>query len=275
MVKYDSTHISSKVIHMVVLRLFGSIGAILEGFSDSDRVQDVNGTWLIGLLVMCATVWGEEMYPDGMTILETPKSGEMRLVTGNKAEMEVPREPASTFKVVIAWAALELGLIQNVETPLEGADGLGLRESLQKSINPPFAILAEKIGADRLGEYAGRSGLIEGTIPKDWMKAGGQQAAHAADLKTTLRREHEMAVAWMRGAAPWNGEAGKKLQEALVWRGQKVLLRAKTGSYGGCLWMTGYGEDKAVTVFMAGPATRRPEIIKAFYSRWGVEWVNL
>jgi hypothetical protein len=28
----DDTHISSKVIPMVVLRLFGAIGAILDGF---------------------------------------------------------------------------------------------------------------------------------------------------------------------------------------------------------------------------------------------------
>jgi hypothetical protein len=146
-----------------------------------------------------------------------------------------------------------------------------LRQSLQKSINPPFAILAEKLGGEILGEYAERSGLIEGKIPNGWMNAGGQEAAHAADLKTTLRREHSMAVAWMRSTSPWNGEAGKKLQDALVWKGEKVLLRAKTGSYGGCLWMTGYGPDKAVTVFMGGPVSRRPEILKAFFGRWGFE----
>ena len=128
------------------------------------------------------------------------------------------REPASTFKVVIAWAALDRGLVQDVEAPLEGAEGLGLRQSLQKSLNPPFAILAEKLGGEVLGEYAERSGLIEGKIPKGWMKAGGQEAAHGADLKTTLRREHSMAVAWMRGTAPWDGEAGKKLQDALIWK---------------------------------------------------------
>jgi beta-lactamase class D len=231
--------------------------------------------WAIALLGVCNLFAEVEKYPEGMTILETPKNGKMQLVSGSLSELDVLRQPASTFKVVIAWAALDQGFIQDVEKPLEGGEGLGLRESLQKSINPPFAILAEKIGAERLAEYAERSGLIEGKIPKDWMRAGGQEAAHAADLKTTLKREHEMAVAWMRSIDPWNGEAGKKLQEALVWRGQKVLLRAKTGSYGGCLWMTGYGEDKAVTVFMVGPATRRPEIIKAFYSRWGVAPANL
>ena len=229
----------------------------------------------MSLLIGCLGVWShalaEEKYPAGMTILETPKSGEMQVVRGSDSEMDLPREPASTFKVVIAWAALEEGSVQDVETPVEGAGGMGLRESLQKSINPPFALLAEKIGARRLAEYASRSGLIEGKIPKDWMKGGGQEAAHAGELKTTLRKEHEMAVGWMRGASPWNGAAGKKLQDALVWKGEKVLLRAKTGSYGGCLWMTGYGEDKAVTVFMLGPVSRRPEILQAFFSRWGVE----
>jgi len=231
----------------------------------------MKGALLIGLMGVSSVALADEKYPDGITILETRKSGEMEVVTGNKAEMDIAREPASTFKVVIAWAALDRGLIRDVETPLEGAEGLGLRQSLQKSINPPFAILAEKLGGEVLGEYAERSGLIEGEIPKGWMKVGGQEAAHAADLKTTLRREHSMAVAWMRGTAPWDGEVGKKLQDALVWKGEKVLLRAKTGSYGGCLWMTGYGPDKAVTVFMEGPVSRRPEILKAFFGRWGVE----
>jgi len=231
----------------------------------------MKGVLVIGLMGIWSVALAEEKYPNGMTILETPRSGEMQVVTGSKSEMDAPREPASTFKVVIAWAALDRGLVQDVETPLEAAEGLGLRQSLQRSINPPFAILAEKLGGEVLGEYAERSGLIEGKIPKGWMKAGGQEAAHGADLKTTLRREHSVAVAWMRGTAPWDGQAGKKLQDALIWKEEQVLLRAKTGSYGGCLWMTGYGCDKAVTVFMEGPVSRRPEILEAFFGRWGVE----
>ena len=231
----------------------------------------MKGALLVGLMGIWAVALADEKYPDGMTILETPMIGEMQVVTGSKVDVDVAREPASTFKVVIAWAALEEGWVKDMETPLKGADGLGLRESLQKSINPPFSILAEKIGGDRLAEYAGRSGLIEGKISKDWMKGGGQEAAHGGECRTTLRREHEMAVAWMRGQAPWNSEAGKKLQEALIWKGEKIVVRAKTGSFGGCLWMTGYGEDKAVTVFMLGEVGRRPEVVKAFFSRWGVE----
>ena len=190
----------------------------------------MKGALRIGLMGICSVALAEEKYPNGMTILETAKGGEMRVVTGSKAEMDVEREPASTFKVVIAWAALDWGLVQDVESPLEGAEGLGLRQSLQKSINPPFAILAEKLGGEVLGKYAERSGLIEGKIPKGWMKAGGQEAAHAADLKTTLRREHSTAVAWMRGPASWDGEAGKNVQDALGWEGEKGALRGKNGS---------------------------------------------
>ena len=230
---------------------------------------------LIGWLGVWSAALADEKYPDGMTIVETPMSGEMQVVTGSKVEMDVAREPASTFKVVIAWAALDRGLVQDVETPLKGADGLGLRQSLQKSINPPFALLAEKMGGEILGEYAERSGLIKGKILKSWMKTGGQEAVHGGELKTTLRREHSMAVGWMRGTAPWNGAAGKKLQDALVWKGERVVVWAKTGSFGGCLWMTGYGEDKAVTVFMLGEVGRRPEVVKAFFSRWGVEPTSL
>ena len=229
---------------------------------------------LIGWLGVCYVALAEEKYPDGMTILETSKTGEMKLVAGSKAEMDVAREPASTFKVVIAWAALDRGLIADVEKPLEGAEGLGLRQSLQKSINPPFAILAEKLGGEVLGEYAERSGLIEGSIPKKWMRGGGKEAVHGGDLKTTLRKEHQMAVGWMRAEKPWDREAGKKLQDALVWKGERIVVRAKSGSYGGCLWMTGYGEGKAVTVFLEGAVSRRPEVLKAFFGRWELESVG-
>ena len=229
---------------------------------------------LIGWLGVWSAALADEKYPDGMTIVETPMSGEMQVVTGSKMEMDVAREPASTFKAVIAWAALDRGLIRDVETPLEGAEGLGLRQSLQKSINPPFAILAEKLGGEVLGKYAERSGLIEGSIPKEWMRGGGKEAVHGGDLKTTLRKEHQMAVGWMRAEKPWDREAGKKLQDALVWKGERIVVRAKSGSYGGCLWMTGYGEGKAVTVFLEGAVSRRPEVLKAFFGRWGLESVG-
>jgi len=38
--------------------------------------------------------------------------------------------------------------------------------------------------------------------------------------------------------------------------------------------MTGYGEGKAVTVFLEGAVSRRPEVLKAFFGRWELESVG-
>ena len=212
--------------------------------------------------------WGQ--FPPDAVILETSEEGETLLLSGEEADMDVPREPASTFKAVIAWAALDRGLVKDVESPLPGADGDNLRLALEKSLNPPFDLLAVEMGGDVLGEYAKRSGLIQGPIPARWMEGKEKEARHGADLMTTIRREHQMAVGWMMGKSPWNGESGKKLQDALLWKAAAKPIRAKTGTFGGSVWVTGYGPGKAVTVWLPGGVPRRPEALKIFFGRWEI-----
>lgn len=209
-------------------------------------------------------------FPADGVILETSETGETLLLAGQEAELDVLREPASTFKAVIAWAALDRGLVKDVESPLPGAEGDNLRLALQKSLNPPFDLLAVELGGDVLGEYAKRSGLIQGTIPARWMVGKEKEARHGADLMTTIRREHQVAVAWMKGEAPWNSEAGRRLQDALLWKAAEKPIRAKTGTYGGSVWVTGYGPGKAVTVWLPGGIPRRPEALKIFFGRWDI-----
>jgi len=212
--------------------------------------------------------WAE--FPADAVILETSEEGETLLLSGKEVELDVLREPASTFKTVIAWAALDRGLVKDVESPLPGAEGENLRLALQKSLNPPFDLLAVELGGEVLGEYAKRSGLIQGTIPARWMEGKEKEARHGADLMTTIRREHQVAVAWMKGEAPWNSESGQKLQEALLWKAAEKPIRAKTGTYGGSVWVTGYGPGKAVTVWLPGGIPRRPEALKIFFGRWDI-----
>ena len=224
---------------------------------------------IFGLALLWAgTCLGQ--FPGDAVILETSEAGETLLLSGREADLDVPREPASTFKSVIAWAALDRGLVKDVEAPLPGADGENLRMALQKSLNSPFDLLAVELGGDLLGEYAGRSGLIPDKIPSRWMEGREKEARHGVDLMTTIRREHQMAVGWMLGKPPWNGEAGRKLQDALLWKEAEKPIRAKTGTYGGSVWVTGYGPGKAVTVWLPGGIPRRPEALKIFFGLWGI-----
>ena len=217
-------------------------------------------------LLWAGTCLGQ--FPQDAVILETSEAGETLLLVGKETDLDVLREPASTFKTVIAWAALDRGLVKDVEAPLPGAEGENLRMALQKSLNPPFDLLAVELGGEVLGEYAKRSGLIQGAVPSRWMEGKEKEARHGADLMTTIRREHQVAVAWMMGKPPWDGEAGRKLQEALVWKGAEKPIRAKTGTYGGSVWVTGYGPGKAVTLWLPGGIPRRPEALKIFFGRW-------
>ena len=219
-------------------------------------------------LLWAGTCLGQ--FPLDAVILETSEAGETLLLVGKETDLDVLREPASTFKTVIAWAALDRGLVKDVEAPLPGAEGENLRVALQKSLNPPFDLLAVELGGEVLGEYAKRSGLIQGAVPSRWMEGKEKEARHGADLMTTIRREHQVAVAWMMGKPPWDGQAGKKLQEALVWKEAEKLIRAKTGTYGGSVWVTGYGPGKAVTVWLPGGIPRRPEALKIFFGRWDI-----
>jgi len=59
-------------------------------------------------------------FPEDAVILETSEQGETLLLAGKERELDVPREPASTFKTVIAWAALDRGLVKDIEAPLHG-----------------------------------------------------------------------------------------------------------------------------------------------------------
>ncbi|MFM8653900.1 MAG: hypothetical protein ACKODZ_04090, partial [Verrucomicrobiota bacterium] len=92
-------------------------------------------------------------FPADAVILATSDQGETLLLAGTEADLDVLREPASTFKTVIAWAALDRGLVKDVESPLPGAEGDNLRIALQKSLNPPFDLLAVELGGEVLGEY--------------------------------------------------------------------------------------------------------------------------
>ena len=91
-------------------------------------------TFLLCMGWAVLSVWAD--FPPDAVILETSEAGETLLLSGQESALDVLREPASTFKTVIAWAALDRGLVQDPESPLPGAEGDNLRLALQKSSIP-------------------------------------------------------------------------------------------------------------------------------------------
>ena len=59
-------------------------------------------------------------FPEDAVILETSEKGETLLLAGKERELDVPREPASTFKTVIAWAAAQAITVLKVEAGSRG-----------------------------------------------------------------------------------------------------------------------------------------------------------
>ena len=49
------------------------------------------------------SAWAD--FPPDAVILETSEAGETLLLSGQESALDVLREPASTFKTVIAWTA--------------------------------------------------------------------------------------------------------------------------------------------------------------------------
>ena len=147
---------------------------------------------LVLALVWAGTCLGQ--FPGDAVILETSEEGETLLLSGKERDLDVPREPASTFKTVIAWAALDRGLVKEVEAPLPGAEGENLRMALQKSLNPPFDLLAVELGGEVLGGYAERSGLIQGKVPARWMEGREKEAERLAVTESVSPRWKELVA---------------------------------------------------------------------------------
>ena len=101
---------------------------------------------LIGWLGVCYAALAEEKYPDGMTILETSKTGEMKLVAGSKAEMDVAREPASTFKVVIALGGVGSGISPRCGKAVGGGGRVGVEAGAPEIDQSALCYFSGKVG---------------------------------------------------------------------------------------------------------------------------------
>lgn len=206
--------------------------------------------------------WAEE--EKSLVMITEQGAGSIAELKGNVGLLTKKVTPASTFKIIIAWAALEEGLVKPEDrhmcrdsyvpdTPRE----LDLHEALYYSSNDYFAWLAEKLGRERLEKYVKKSPLA-GALGRDSEALAGdlKEAAHGGGLQVMPVEQHAMAVKLAEGKLADSPEVMEKLKKALRWpcSEESVSLHGKTGTWQGASWYNGWGVSKdgkwkAVTVF--------------------------
>lgn len=211
-------------------------------------------------------------------IAETESNAKTKIVGGNQklAEMQFP--PASTFKIFLAWVALEEKTIDH-DTTIFCRDKhvpgcprvLRLQEALFHSSNEFFVELGKKIGKSVIERYLSK---YREEFPKNWLKNGAIYAG--GELRISPIKQHEFMVKLVRGELCSSEKVRANLLDALSWPGTGTWrLFGKTGSASGVVWFNGFGVEgerwKVVTVFRQGPLSQRKTAIKQFYGRFGPE----
>ncbi|HNW33759.1 MAG TPA: penicillin-binding transpeptidase domain-containing protein [Candidatus Ozemobacteraceae bacterium] len=259
----------------------------LRGFSGKSGA-------LVLLLALCALFAAGGAFAKGNdarpihlkngVIIESIDAGHAAVVEGDAGLASHAACPASTFKLVIAWAGLETGRLQ-ADTRIEcredriasGMIALDLHNALIRSSNRYFEVVAGRIGIDRLAEYVRKSGLVAGEVPKNWLKQGVAAAIWGGDLRVTPFRLHDLMVRLSAGSL-----ASRAVSEALVaaieWPAGTSGMRVygKSGTMRGAAWFTGFAREKSgrtrvVTVFLRGGSARKSEAAERFFGRFGMK----
>lgn len=214
-------------------------------------------------------------------ILKTTKGGETEII-GDKKLAGRAVTPASTFKIVIAWAALEKKLVNPKTkhlckdkflpgTPRE----LTMKEAMFHSSNDYFLWLArDKIGLRALTQDIRNSDFFEEYVPDDWYGKDESSASHAGVMKTTARKQHEFIQQVASEKLASNHGIQQQLLEIMKWPSSNPEMRlyGKTGSYEGAYWFNGFAiendEWTAVTVLCMGVGASRDVAIETFYKQF-------
>ncbi|MBI4873363.1 MAG: penicillin-binding protein [Acidobacteria bacterium] len=120
---------------------------------------------------------------NGAVVVTDPETGRLLSVVNQKLALSSGYQPCSTIKLVTTLAALEERLIpQSAPFRLTSAAQSGLVYAVAHSTNGYFAALGQKLGFDRVVQYAQRFGLGEKAgwnIPEE--QAGALPAAPPRD----------------------------------------------------------------------------------------------
>jgi beta-lactamase class D len=212
-------------------------------------------------------------------VLET-EDGKETIITGDKDLLHQAVTPASTFKIIIAWAALEEGHVEP-QTLYRVSDKhipdvpktISLKDALFFSSNDYFHWVFKKMGTATLGRYIEKSGWTGKPLPKDWLGKDSSAVIRGGNLLITPDQQHRFILNLMNQKVT-SGKTHENLKTSLEWPSSdpQTRLFGKTGSWGEVIWFNGFGETsvskKAVTVLVYQKGARREDGIRSFYKCW-------
>ena len=278
-----------------------------------------NGGPLLGSLVLAFILTGGAAVgaePLPILVLESTGARSLNVIEGPAAQLDQPFSAASTFKIWLAALALEKGILTSTtrypcqEPHLYGGRKaqIGLREALILSSNAFFRETARKLGLKAINQGLSRLGLTRPGLSQPDLSGPGSKrsktagkplvrsvanAIHGDQFRITPREQHLAMRALADGALPVSADTRTRLRDALEWPvpdDAHWRVFGKTGCYGGAVWFTGFGEQRAspppngaifsqprperkvVTVFVPGDLSRRPEVMRRFFKRFGLDW---
>jgi beta-lactamase class D len=219
------------------------------------------------------------------TVVEDGRVGPCT-VDGVVALAEQPVTMASTFKVFLAWAALEEGVVRP-ETRRPVADRhvpgapreITLLEAMFYSSNDYFIGLLPTEALARLPARLVESGLADAPPPR-WLEGPPREICSGGSLRVTPRRNHQFMLRLALGHLTSSPAIQAQLEAVCLWPPREGPLRVygKTGTLTGAVWFNGFARDPATqrlvvrTIFIPGTVSQRPLAIRRFYEGIGLPW---
>lgn len=250
-------------------------------------------------MMLCAgTVTAASAAPP-VLVLEAQGAKPFRVIEGDATLLDSEQSAASTFKIWLAAIALEKGILDRTtryncrDSHLFGGRlrRLGLHEALILSSNAYFRETARRLGLKQLNDELNRLNLTKN--PQAGSVRSVNAAIHGDRFRITPRQQFEAIQRLALADLSLSRETWQTLRGALEWPvpdGAHWKVFGKTGCYGGAVWCIGWGESrphqlldgatglppgaepKIVTVFASGGLERRPEVMRCFFRRFGIEW---
>jgi len=207
-------------------------------------------------------------------------------IEGDAALTQRPASLASTFKVFLAWVALEEGCA-TPQTRRPVADRhvpgspreISLQEALFHSSNDYFIGLLPPLALDKLPAYLARSGLAD-QPPARWLQGPPGEICSGGSLRVTPQAAHSFMLRLARGELASSPALQKDLETACLWPPLDGAWQifGKTGTLTGAVWFNGFARETATgatlvrTVFIPGTLERRADAIRMFYLGLGLTW---